>query len=84
MISIDECKAVRADGYKVSQKGADGPLQVTLAKSFRQKQAYTDGMDWNGQDPITEFYAEGVMIDGEPHDVVLIARRRQAAAAKGC
>jgi hypothetical protein len=59
MITIDECKAVRADGYKLSQKGEDGPITVTVAGTFRQKQAYTDGMNWKGQDPITEFYAEG-------------------------
>lgn len=73
MISIDESKAVKAEGYRVSQKGES--LTVTLASSFQH-----NGMTWRGGDEIREMYAEDVIIDDETYDVVLIMRRRQGAS----
>jgi hypothetical protein len=69
MIAIDESKAVKAEGYRVSQKGES--LTVTLASSFQH-----NGMNWRGGDEIREMYAEDVVIDGEAYDVVLIMRRQ--------
>jgi hypothetical protein len=71
MIVIDEGKAVKAEGYRVSQKGES--LTVTLASLFQP-----NGMNWRGGDDIREMYAEDVVIDGEAYDVVLIMRRHIA------
>ena len=71
MIAIDESKAVKAEGYRVSQKGES--LTVTLASSFQH-----NGMNWRGGDEIREMYAEDVIIDDEACDVVLIMRRHTA------
>ena len=43
MIAIDEGRAVKAEGYRVSQKGES--LTVTLASSFQH-----NGMNWRGGD----------------------------------
>jgi hypothetical protein len=69
MIVIDESKTVKAEGYRVSQKGES--LTVTLASSFQP-----NGMNWRGGDEIREMYAGDVAIDGEAYDVVLIMRRQ--------
>ena len=76
MITIDESKAVKAEGYRVSQKGES--LTITLAGSFRH-----NGMNWKGGDEIREMYAGDVIIDDEACDVVLIMRRRDAGRSKG-
>ncbi len=73
MIAIDESKAVKAEGYRVSQKGES--LTVTLASSFQP-----NGMNWRGGDEIREIYAEDVVIDGETYNVVLIMRRQMAGS----
>jgi hypothetical protein len=72
MIVIDESKTVKAEGYRVSQKGES--LTVTLASSFQ-----SNGMSWRGGDEIREMYAEDVAIDGEAYDVVLVMRQHPAA-----
>lgn len=77
MIEIDECKAVKASGYTVSQKGES--LTVTLASIFQNKVPCINGLPWKGGDRIEEMYAEDVMIDGEPCDVVLVYRSRRKA-----
>jgi hypothetical protein len=71
MIVIDESKTVKAEGYRVSQKGES--LTVTLASSFQP-----NGMNWKGGDEIREMYAGDVAIDGEAYDVVLIMRQHRA------
>lgn len=78
MIEIDECKAVIADGYTISQKGES--LTATLSGSFKQSQPQLEikGMDWKGGDAVREVYAENVKIFGEMYDVVVIARRHEA------
>ncbi len=73
MIAINESKAVKAEGYRVSQKGES--LTVTLSSSFQP-----NGMNWRGGDEISEMYAEDVVVDGERYDVVLIMRRRMAGS----
>ncbi|MGA9138859.1 MAG: hypothetical protein WBZ29_01455 [Methanocella sp.] len=73
MITIDESKAVKAEGYRVSQKGES--LTVTLASAFQ-----SNGMNWRGGDEIREIYAEDVVIDGETYNVVLIMRRQMAGS----
>lgn len=69
MITIDDSKAVKAEGYRVSQKGES--LTVTLASSFQ-----SNGLEWRGGNGIHEMYARNVIIEGETYDVVLIMRRR--------
>ncbi|HEY3272599.1 MAG TPA: hypothetical protein VGJ92_02485 [Methanocella sp.] len=73
MIVIDGSKTVKAEGYRVSQKGES--LTITLASSFQP-----NGMSWRGGDEIREMYAEDVVIDGEAYDVVLIMRRKMAGS----
>lgn len=79
IIQIESTKAVRAEGYSVSQKPADGPTVVTISKDFRQKQGFTEGMNWKTGDAVKELYAEDIEIDGERYDVVIIARLRREA-----
>jgi len=72
MIVIDESRTIKAEGYRVSQKGES--LTVTLASSFQ-----SNGMNWRGGDEIREMYAGDVAIDGEAYDIVLIMRQHTVA-----
>jgi hypothetical protein len=56
MIAIDESKAVKAEGYRVSQKGES----LTSPSPAVPVQRY----EMERRDEIREIYAEDVVIDG--------------------